>query len=80
MNSNKINEIKVIKLDKPLKVSKDLIEEAKVGLSKKMINNMRKEAIMCIKDNKQKSFIECYLCRYFVRRIKGVVHCKYTES
>ena len=80
MSLDKIKEIKVIKLDKPLKVSRDLIEEAKVGLSKKMINNMRKEAIACIKDNKQKSFIECYLCKYFVRRIKGVVHCKYTES
>lgn len=78
MNLDKVKEIKIIKLDKPLKISKDLIDEAKMGLSRKMINNMLREAIICAIDNEQKSFIECYLCKYFVRRVKGVVHCRYS--
>lgn len=80
MSLDKIKEIKVIKLDKPLKVPKDLIKEGSLGLSRKMVNNMLREAVICVIENKQKSFIECYLCKYFVRRIKGVVHCKYSPS
>ncbi len=78
MSLDKIKEIKVIKLDKPLKVPKDLIKEGGFGLSKKLISSMLREAIICVIDNKQKSFIECYLCKYFVRRVKGVVHCRYS--
>jgi len=69
-------EINVIKLDKPMKVPKEISKQLKGIGSRKFISQLKREAIDCPVLNRRLSFLECYVCPNFVRRIRGVVYCK----
>ena len=69
-------ELQVITLEKPMRVSRKLTQELKGVLSSKMISRMKKEAVDCPIANKRVSFLQCYNCPNFIRRVKGKVHCK----
>lgn len=65
------------KTDKTVRIPKELREEIKrMGLESK-IKFMRKELIDCPLHKKKISPLYCLVCDYFVRRVKGVVYCKY---
>jgi len=72
-------EVTVIKLDKSLKVPKGLVERLKGGLSRRKIAALKKEAVECPVRGKLVSFLECFFCENFVRRVRGVVYCKGEE-
>jgi len=72
-------EIPVIKLEKAMKVPKEIKEQLKGIGSRKFISQLKKEAVDCPVLNKRLSFLECYVCPNFVRRIRGVVYCKGLE-
>ena len=72
-----MREIKVEKSEKTVRISREIRDEIKrMGLDSK-IKFMRKELINCPKYGKKVSPVYCLLCEYFVRRFKGVIHCKY---
>jgi len=63
-----------------IKVSKAEIESAKEGgLSAKMIRRMKLEAVDCPMTGKIETAVFCYNCPNFVRRVRGVVHCRYKK-
>jgi len=72
-----MREIPVEKVDKTIRVPREIREEIKrMGLESK-IKFMRKELIECPMHKKRISPLYCLLCEYFVRRVKGIVYCKY---
>jgi hypothetical protein len=46
------------------------------GVSPKMLKRMKTEYVDCPVLNQQISFVQCYVCRNFISRIKGQVYCK----
>lgn len=46
------------------------------GLSTKMLKRMKQEYVDCPVLNKQIPFLQCYICKNFISRIKGQVYCK----
>jgi len=72
-----MREIKIEKTDKTVRIPKALREEIKrMGLESK-IKFMKKELVYCPLHGKKISPIYCITCKYFVRRVKGVVYCRY---
>ncbi len=69
-------EIPVIKLERSMRVPRELTNQLKGILSRKMISNMKREAIDCPILNKRVSFLQCYFCPNFVRRVRGIVYCR----
>lgn len=69
-------ELKIEPVNKPVPTQKEYIESLKGVLGQKQINKMKREAVNCIVKSKTVSFIECFCCKNFVRRIKGIVYCK----
>ncbi|ABL77742.1 hypothetical protein [Thermofilum pendens] len=70
-------ELEVIKLEKPMKVDEKLLEDLKnARISRKMISEMKKEAVQCPILGRQVSFLQCYNCKNFVRRVRGRVFCR----
>lgn len=67
--------VKVVELDKPMKVSKEAQESLKGVATGKMLARMKKEAVDCPVLNRRMPFLECFSCRNFQRRFKGEVHC-----
>lgn len=67
--------IKVEQVSRALKIPKELISELE-GTSKTMVNRMKKEAVDCPVLKQKVSFIQCFLCSNFLRRVRGIVYCR----
>ncbi|MCP8310757.1 MAG: hypothetical protein L6M37_03965 [Candidatus Methylarchaceae archaeon HK02M1] len=67
--------IKVLKREKPLRVSKEVKEVLKGAVSGKMMKNMKYESVLCPVIKEEVPFLECFACESFMRRFKGEVHC-----
>ena len=46
------------------------------GVSPKMLKRVKTEYVDCPVLNQQISFVQCYVCKNFLSRIKGQVYCK----
>ena len=68
-------EVLVKRLDKPLKVPRELSKKLS-GLSSRLLSRMKREAVDCPVMGKEVPFLQCYFCPNFVRRVMGVVHCR----
>ncbi len=62
--------------DKPIPVSKELVQDLKGAAGGKLLARMKKEALDCPVKKKTVSFVECFGCKNFLRRVKGTVGCK----
>ena len=72
-----MRQIPVKKVDKTIRVPREVREEIKrLGIERK-VRFMKKELVFCPLANKEQSPMICMTCEYFARRIKGVIHCKY---
>ncbi len=69
-------EVKVLQLEKAMRVPKKLTEDLKKALSRKMISRMKKEAVDCPVLGKRVAFLQCYACPNFIRRVRGIVYCR----
>jgi len=72
-------EIRIEKLEEPLPVSRELTKRVKESLgdvSRKVLSQMEREAVQCPVLGQRVPFLQCYVCENFVRRVKGVVHCR----
>jgi len=67
--------VKVHEAERALRVDKEIEESVKGALGRKMIRKMKREYVECPLANRKVSFLECFTCISFIRRIKGVVHC-----
>jgi hypothetical protein len=68
-------ELEVREVEKPVKVPDEVKDRLK-GLSPKLVSKMKKEVVDCPVLGREVPFLQCYFCPNFVRRVKGVVHCK----
>ncbi len=61
---------------KAIPSSKDSLEAIKGNVRGKMLAKMKKEAVDCPVKLKVVSFVECFTCPNFNRRIRGKVGCR----
>ncbi|RLG58604.1 hypothetical protein DRN86_05440 [Candidatus Geothermarchaeota archaeon] len=69
----------VIKTEKPQKIDKKIMSKLKEAGMYRKVSFMRKELVNCPKESKQISPLNCMICEYFMRRIKGKIYCKYAK-
>jgi len=62
--------------EKAIRVPKELVTNLKGAAGGKLLARMKKEALDCPVKGKAVSFVECFGCKNFLRRIKGTVGCK----
>ncbi len=55
---------------------KESLEAIKGAVKGKMLAKMKKEAVDCPVKLKKVSFVECFTCSNFNRRVRGKVGCK----
>jgi hypothetical protein len=68
--------IEIRLLDKAMPVSKQILQDLKGAARGKLLARMKKEALDCPVKGKTVSFVECFSCKNFLRRVKGNVGCK----
>jgi len=69
-------EVPVVKLERAMRIEKTLVEQLEKAVSKKMLSEMKKEAVDCPVLKRRVSFLQCYSCPNFIRRVRGVVYCR----
>ena len=62
--------------EKPSPTPKQYVQELKGVAGGKQIARMKKEAVDCPVLEKTVSFVQCFACSNFVRRVKGKVDCR----
>tara|TARA_Y100000294_G_scaffold156842_1_gene157979 strand:+ start:388 stop:651 length:264 start_codon:yes stop_codon:yes gene_type:complete len=67
--------VKIYQKDKALRVAKSAKEALKGVVSKKKISILQKDTIHCPLIDSERSFVECFACESFIRRVTGEVHC-----
>jgi len=68
--------LEVRKSGKALKTRKESTDALKGVLGAKRIATMKKEAVECPILVTTVSFVECFSCPNFMRRVKGLIHCR----
>ena len=68
--------VEVFMPPKAIPTPKDSLEAIKGAVKGKMLAKMKKEAVDCPVKLKKVSFVECFTCPNFNRRIRGKVGCK----
>lgn len=61
---------------KPPPTPKQYVDELKGAAGGKQIAKMKKEAVDCPVLKKPVSFVQCFACPNFLRRVKGKVDCR----
>ncbi len=82
-------EVKVLKLEKPQKLTLEIKESLKSagmvdangkmkikGVSGKMLKRMKQESVDCPVLKTEVQFVQCFICPNFQSRVKGFVLCK----
>ena len=60
---------------KPKKVPKVVSTELKGAVSGKQMSRMKKQSVACPVVKDEVSFLVCFACPSFIRRVKGQVDC-----
>jgi hypothetical protein len=68
--------VEIFSPEKPPPTAKQYVSELKGVAGGKQIARMKKEAVNCPVLNKSVSFVQCFACPNFIRRIKGNVDCR----
>jgi len=69
-------EVEVLELPRAMRVPKEVVESLSPGFSKSTIRKLKRQAVDCPVLQKRVSFIVCYQCPNFVRRVRGIVYCR----
>ena len=67
--------VDVMEVPKAIPASKDSLEAIKGAVKGKALAKMKKEAVDCPVKGKRVSFVECFTCPNFNRRVRGQVGC-----
>jgi len=65
--------VKVQRAEKPLKIPKEVSEALRGIPGRKLLD--KREYVECPLRGEKVPFPECFLCKSFIRRVKGYVHC-----
>ncbi len=68
--------VEIFSPEKPPPTAKQYVNELKGVAGGKQIARMKKEAVACPVLNKTVSFVQCFGCPNFIRRVKGKVDCR----
>jgi len=68
--------VDIIMPPKAIPTPKESLEAIKGAVKGKMLAKMKKEAVDCPVKLKVVSFVECFTCQNYNRRIRGKVGCK----
>ena len=68
--------VDIIVPPKAIPSPKESLEAIKGTVKGKMLAKMKKEAVDCPVKLKVASFVECFTCQNFNRRVRGKVGCK----
>ena len=69
------HEIDINISEKRIKIPKEKVQALKGSVGGKMLAKMKKECVDCPVTLTNISFVECFSCEHFLRRLKGKVHC-----
>ena len=67
--------VEVLNVPKAIPASKESLEAIKGAVKGKALAKMKKEAVDCPVKARRVSFIECFTCPNFNRRVRGKVGC-----
>lgn len=67
--------VDVVEVPKPVPAPKETLEAIKGAVKGKGLAKMKKQAVDCPVKAKRVSFIECFICPNFNRRVRGQVGC-----
>ena len=68
--------VEIFNPEKPPPTPKQYVDELKGVVSGKQVARMKKEAVKCPVLSKSVSFVQCFACPNFIRRVKGNVDCR----
>ncbi len=68
--------VQVLLPEKSPPTAKQFVQELKGVAGGKQIARMKKEAVDCPVLVKKVSFVQCFACPNFIRRVKGEVGCR----
>ncbi len=68
--------VEIFSPEKPPPTAKQYVNELKGVAGGKQIARMKKEAVACPVLNETVSFVQCFGCPNFIRRVKGKVDCR----
>ena len=67
--------VEVLEVPKSIPAPKECLEAIKDAVKGKALAKMKKEAVDCPVKMKRVSFVECFTCPNFNRRVRGKVGC-----
>jgi len=67
--------VEVVEVPKAIPASKESLEVIKDAVKGKALAKMKREAVDCPVKGRRVSFVECFVCPNFNRRVKGKVGC-----
>ena len=67
--------VDVLEVPKAIPAPKECLEAIKDAVKGKALAKMKKEAVDCPVKMKRVSFVECFTCPNFNRRVRGKVGC-----
>ena len=67
--------VDIIEIPKAISTPKESLEAIKDAVKGKALARMKKEAVDCPVKARRVSFIECFTCPNFNRRVRGKVGC-----
>lgn len=71
-------EIAVYKVQNAYSPDKELLKQLReLKISRKFIDSMKTDAVNCPMVGGESPAVKCLACPYFLRRVKGVVHCRF---
>ncbi len=68
--------VQVLAPEKSPPTPKQFVQDLKGVVGGKQLARMKKEAVDCPVLQKKVSFVQCFACPNFIRRIKGEVGCR----
>ena len=67
--------VDVVEVPKAIPAPKESLESIKGAVKGKALAKMKKEAVDCPVKGRRVSFVECFTCSNFNRRVRGKVGC-----
>jgi len=67
--------VEVLNVPKAIPASKESLDAIKGAVKGRALGKMKKEAVDCPVKARRVSFIECFTCPNFNRRVRGKVGC-----
>jgi len=67
--------VDVVEVPKAVPASKETLDTIKGAVKGKALAKMKKEAVDCPVKGRRVSFVECFTCSNFNRRVRGKVGC-----